>query len=146
MLLPETQIEQLGAQPPLLQLDIQASPGKAVSISERRSEQRTRLITAVLVVPMEGDVPDTSRAFTGIAKDVSEKGIGVVAHHFLMTPDVVICLWSDGEAKLLRAAVRHRKEVSRGWVRFGVEIIRMAEKNEYLELRRFIELMLKAQS
>jgi len=130
-------------QPPELQLDIQANPGRAVCLSERRSEQRTSLITVVLVVPMDGEVPDTSRAFTGIAKDISNKGIGVVAHHFLMAPDVVICLWSDGEPKLLRAAVRHRKEISRGWVRFGVEVIRMAEKNEYLELRRFIGLLLK---
>jgi hypothetical protein len=127
-------------------LDIHANPGKPVYISERRSEQRTSLITSVLVVPMQGDAPDTDRAFTGIAKDISSKGIGVVAHHFLMVPDVVICLWSDGEPTLLRAAVRHRKEVSRGWVRFGVEVIRMAEKNEYLELRRFIEILLKPQS
>jgi hypothetical protein len=142
----ETLPDPFVVQPPQFQLDIQANPGRAVSIVERRSEHRTDLITVVLVVPMDGDAPDTSRAFTGIAKDISSKGIGIVAHHFLMAPEVVICLWSDGEPKLLRAAVRHRKEVSRGWVRFGVEVIRMAEKNEYLELRRFITLLLKAQA
>jgi hypothetical protein len=139
----EAQTEQPVAQPPLFQLEIQAAPGKAVCFSERRSELRASLIAAVLVVPMEGEVPDTARAFTGVAKDISNKGIGVVAHHFLMVPDVVICLWSDGEPTLLRAAVRHRKELSRGWVRFGVEVTRMVEKNEYLELRRFIDLLLK---
>jgi hypothetical protein len=146
MLPPETQAEQPVAQPPLFQLDIQANPGKAVHISERRSEQRTSLITAVLVVPLEDGVPDTARAFTGIAKDISNKGIGIIAHHFLMAAEVVICLWSDGEPKLLRAVVRHHKELNRGWVRFGVEVTRMAERNEYLELRRFIELLVKPQS
>jgi hypothetical protein len=146
MLPPETQAEQPVVQPPLVQLDIQANPGKAVYISERRSEQRTSLVIAALVVPMEGDAPDTDRAFAAIAKDIGGKGIGLVAHHFLMVPEVVICLWSDGEPKLLRAAVRHRRELSRGWVRFGVEVIRIVKKNEHPELCRFVELLLKPQS
>ena len=95
---------------------------------------------------MDGDLPDTSRAFAAIAKDMSNKGIGVIAHHFALVSEVLICLWSDGEPKLLRAAVRHRKELSRGWVLFGVEFSGTVEKNEYPELRHFMELLLKPQS
>jgi hypothetical protein len=95
---------------------------------------------------MDGESPDTSRAFAAIAKDMSSKGVGVIAHHFALVSDVLICLWSDGEPKLLRAAVRHRRELSRGWVRFGVEFTGAVEKNEYPELRHFMELLLKPQS
>jgi hypothetical protein len=101
---------------------------------------------AVIVVPMDGEIPDTSRAFAAIAKDISGKGIGVIAHHFALVSEVLICLWNDGEPKLLRAAVRHRRELSRGWVRFGVEFTGAAAKNEYPELCHFIEILLKPQS
>jgi hypothetical protein len=94
---------------------------------------------------MKGDAPDTDRAFCAIAKDICGKGIGLVAHHFVMVPEVVICLWSDGEPKLLHAAVRHRREISRGWVRFGVEVNRLVKKNEHPELYRFVELLLGPQ-
>ena len=118
MLFPESQAEQSGVQPSLLQLDIHANPVKGVCFSERRLEQRVELVVAALVVPMEGEVPDTARAFTAIAKDISNKGIGLIAHHFRMVPEVLICVWSDGELKLLHAAVRYRKELTRGWIRF----------------------------
>jgi hypothetical protein len=91
---------------------------------------------------MKGDVPDTDRAFSAIAKDICGKGIGLVTHHFLMTTEVVVCLWSEGEPKLLHATVRHRREISRGWVRFGVEVHRLVKKNEHPELYRFVELLL----
>jgi hypothetical protein len=94
---------------------------------------------------MAGDAADTDRAFAAIAKDISGKGIGLVTHHFLMVSEVVVCLWSDGEPKLLLAAVRHRRELSRGWVRFGVEVIRLITRNEHPELYRFVELLLKPQ-
>ena len=124
------------------QLGIQGDPGKTTCVPERRSEQRADLIAAVLVVPIEGGVPDTSRAFLAITKDIGNKGIGLIAHHFLFVPEVLICQWSDGEPKLLRAGVRHRKELSRGWVRFGVEVTRTVEKTEYPELGRFVRLLL----
>jgi hypothetical protein len=91
---------------------------------------------------MEGGAPDTSRAFLAVAKDISAKGIGLIAHHFLFVPEVLLCLWSDGEPKLLRAGIRHRKELNRGWVRFGVEITRTVEKSDYPELLRFVRLLL----
>ena len=91
---------------------------------------------------MDGEFPDTSRAFAAIAKDIRTKALVVIAHHFALVSEVLICLWSDGEPKLLRAAVRHRKELSRGWVRFGVEITRTVEKDEYPELCRFVRLLL----
>jgi hypothetical protein len=146
MLLPESPVEQPVVEPPPIPLDIHPNPRKAVCFSDRRSERRVDLITAALVVPMEGEVPDTARAFTAIAKDISNKGIGLVAHHFLMVPEVLICLGSESEPKLLRAAVRYRKELTRGWVRFGVEIIHVVEKNEYPELHRFVGLLLNPQS
>jgi hypothetical protein len=142
MLFPEPQAEQPVTRPSPFQLGIQADSGKNAYVPERRSEQRANLIAAVLVVPMEGGVPDTSRAFLAISKDASNKGIGLIARHFLFVPEVLICLWRDGEPKLLRAEVRHRKELSRGWVRFGVEVTRTVEKTECLELRRFVALLL----
>lgn len=118
------------------------SPGKAEYVPERRSEPREGLTVAVLVVPMEEGLPDISRAFAAITKDVSNKGIGIIANRFILAPDVLICLWDEGELKLVRAAVRHRKELSRGWVRFGVEVTGTAEKYEYLQLRRFVGSLL----
>jgi hypothetical protein len=100
------------------------------------------MIAAALVVPMDGGAPDTSRAFLALTRDISSKGIGLIAHHFLFVPEVLVCLWKDGEPKLYRAGVRHRKELSRGWVRFGVEITRAVEKTEYPELFRFVKLLL----
>ncbi len=142
MLSSEPQAEQPVAQESVFQLGIQAGPGKATYVSERRSQQRADLIVAVFVVPMEGEFPDISRAFTAITRDLSGKGIGVIAHHFILTPEVLICLGNDGELKLLRAAVRHRKELGRGWVRFGVEVVGTVEKNEYPEVRRFVRSLL----
>ena len=144
MLFPEPQAEQpvTPPSPSPFQLGVQANVGKAACVLERRSEQRASVIEAVLVVPMEGGVPDTSRAFLAITKDIGNIGIGLIAHHFLFVPEVLICLLSDGEPKLLRAGVRHRKELSRGWVRFGVEVTRTVEKTEYPELRRFVGLLL----
>jgi len=146
MLPPETQAEQPVTRPSPFLLGVQGNPGKTTYVPERRSEQRADLIVAAVVIPMDGELPDISRAFAAIAKDISNKGIGVIAHHFALVSEVLICLWSDGEPKLLRAAVRHRKELSRGWVRFGVEFTGTVEKNEYHELRHFIELLLKPQS
>ena len=142
MLFPEPQAKQPVTHPSPFQLDVHASCGKAACFSERRSVQRANQISPVLVIPMDGELPDTSRAFAAITKDTSNKGIGVVAHHFALVSDVLICLWSDGEPTLLRAAVRHRKELSRGWVRFGVEFTGTVEKNEFPELRHFIGLLL----
>ena len=135
---PEQRVTQMSL-PPLVAPD---SSGKANYVSERRSEPRVDLTVAVLVVPMDGDLPDISRAFTAITKDVSNDGIGVIAHRFLLTPEVLIYLWREGELRLLRAAVRHRKELSRGWGRFGVDVTGTLEKNEYPELRRFIGTLL----
>jgi hypothetical protein len=128
--------------PSPFQVGAQANPAKSPYIPERRAEQRNDLVTAVLVVPIDNGVPDTSRAFLAMTKDVCNKGIGLVAHHFLFVPEVLICLWNDGEPKLLRAGIRHRKEISRGWVRFGVEVTRTVEKIEYPELSRFVKLLL----
>ena len=97
---------------------------------------------AVFVAPMDDGAPDVSRTFTAVTKDISSKGIGIIANRFILTPEVLICLWSEGNLKLLRAAVRHRRELSRGWVHFGVEVTGMAEKHEYPQLRRFVESLL----
>lgn len=128
--------------PSPFQLGTQGESEKAACASERRSEPRTDVVTVVLVVPMDGEVPDISRAFAAITRDISGKGVGVVAHHFALVSEVLICLWSDGEPKMLHAAVRHRKEISRGWVRFGVEFTGTVSRNEYPELRKFVELLL----
>ena len=138
---PEPPAEQPQQKPSPFQLGIPATVESA-AVLERRSEQRTDLIVAVLVVPMDGECPDTSRAFAAIAKDASNKGIGIIAHHFALVSEVLVCLLSDGEPKLLRAVVRHRKELSRGWVRFGVEVTGTVEKNEYPELRHFVGVLL----
>ena len=140
MLFPEPHAEQPATQPALVQfpLGVQSNPGKAAYVSERRSEPRADLTVAALVVPMEGGAPDISRAFTAITKDMSSKGIGVIANRFILAPEVLICLWSEGDLRLLRAVVRHRRELSRGWVRFGVEVTGPAEKNEYPQLCRFV--------
>jgi hypothetical protein len=141
MLPTELQAEQHVTRPSPFLLGARPNAEKAACVLERRSEQRANVIEAVVVVPMDGEGPDTSRAFAAIAKDISNKGIGVIAHHFALVSDVLICLWSDGEQNLLRAAVRHRKELSRGWVRFGVEVVGTVEKNEYPDLRRFLALL-----
>jgi hypothetical protein len=136
------QPEQHGTRPSPFQLGAGGQPAASPQGAERRSEPRTEATTVVLVVPMNGEDPDISRAFAAITRDTSGKGIGVVAHHFALVSDVLICLWTEGEPRLVRAAIRHRKEVSRGWIRFGAEIVRTAEKNEYPELRKFIQLLL----
>ncbi len=142
MLFAEPHPEQRAAQASPFQVVTGDNPGAVNVVSERRSEPRVGLNVAALVVPLDGDVPDISRTFAAITRDMSSKGIGVIANRFLVAPDVLICLWNDGELRLLRAAVRHRKEISRGWVRFGVEIIRTTEKNEFLQLRRFLGSLL----
>jgi hypothetical protein len=142
MLFPQPQVAQPAAHPSPFRVGVQAAAGTAAHVPERRSESRTEFFAAALVVPMDGGSPDTSRAFLATTRDISGKGIGLIAHHFLFAPEVLVCLWSGGEPKLLRAAVRHRKEMSRGWVRFGVEVTRAVEKTEYPELFRFVKLLM----
>jgi hypothetical protein len=91
-----------------------------------------------VVVPIHNDSPDISVAFSAIAKDVSTTGIGVIASCSSSTPEVVICLSDKPEVRLFRGLVHHRKELGRGWVRFGVKVTDVLDKSKYLQLTRFV--------
>jgi hypothetical protein len=116
----------------------QKSPGKATSHPERRLEGRADLNVGVLVVPIRGDSPDISQAFTAITKDLSATGVGVIANRSISTSEVILCLSGKSEPQLLRALVRYRKELGLGWVRFGMEITDTLDKSEYPQVGRFV--------
>jgi hypothetical protein len=115
-----------------------AGQKKAASNPERRLEGRTDFSIGIVVVPLHDDSPDISKAFSAITKDISTTGIGVIANHSILTPEVVICLSGKSERRLLRALVRYRKELGLGWVRFGMEVTDVLDKNEYPQLSRFV--------
>jgi hypothetical protein len=82
------------------------------------------------------------RAFAAITKDVSAKGIGVIANRPALTPEVLICFSGKSDAKLLRAVVRYHIKLGLGWLQLGVKVTRIVDKREYPQVSRCVAAML----
>ena len=133
------QVRQSDARQVLGQL---ADQEKAASSQERRLEQRTDTSVGIVVVPIHNDSPDISRAFSAITKNVSTTGIGVIANCSVLPPEVVICVPDKPKTRLFRGLVLHRKELGPGWVRLGVEVTDVLDRNKYPRLTGFLESIL----
>lgn len=81
-------------------------------------------------------------AFTAMTKNVSARGLGVIANRSVLATEVLICLSGKPDAKLLRAAVRHQVKLGLGWFQLGVEVTQVVNKSEYPQVSRFAATLL----
>jgi hypothetical protein len=135
MSFPSTQAIQPNAKKVLGQL---TRHEKSTSKQKCRSEKRNISSIGIVVVPIRNGSPDISAAFSAIAKDVSTTGIGVIASCSVSTPEVVICLSDNLEARLFRGSIHHNKELEQGWVRFGVKVTEVLNNSQYPQVARFV--------
>jgi len=110
-------------------------------LEEHRGEQRTAFNLGVWVVPMDGPAPVIADAFTALAMDVSSEGLAVSTNHSLSTSEVLICLSGNFEAKFLRADVLNCKELGLGWLRIGMKVTEIVEREQYPHLRELNRLV-----
>jgi hypothetical protein len=83
-------------------------------VPERRTESRLGHIRAVAIVPERDGWPLIARAVFGLTGDISQHGLSVYLAQVMpeVYGSVIVALWIDGQAHLIRASVQDVKLIT----------------------------------
>ncbi len=99
--------------------------------NERRSEPRAEFYAKAWAVPLIDGQPDASQVFDIVTKDISSRGMGLVAAAPAPSPDLLICLASQDAGALLRAKVRVTTELEDSSFLLGTQIIEVVKRDSF---------------
>ncbi|MEI8372404.1 MAG: hypothetical protein WCJ35_06160 [Planctomycetota bacterium] len=133
--------KQLEVQRFLARLADQGAMDRVRKLEEHRDEHRSALSAGVWVIPIDGTAALIADALVALAVDVSSKGLAVITNRSISTLEVLIWFSGISEAKFLRATVLNCEEQGLGWIRIGMAVTEIVEKEQYPHLREMNRLV-----
>jgi hypothetical protein len=115
-----------------------STPNRIPLRGESRWELRSNRTMPVLLVPYDDNELSVGELAYALTKNLSGQGLALVLHQPLRAEQVVIGIWSGGEAHFVSAAVRQSIALGGGFWQIGVEAVEMLSTARSPELTRLL--------
>ena len=101
-----------------------------------RDERRVNITFVVLVIPLEKDKIQTTKAFYAVTKDFASTGVSVLADTTREVDEVILAIRWEGEMTYLLAKTMHISPLGGGFQQFGFKFEKIVAPLDYPGLSR----------
>jgi hypothetical protein len=109
-------------------------PGLVVGSETRRLDSRVNLTVVVVILPIENERIEVSRAFTAVTKEFSSAGVAVAIDQLEDLDRAILGFRFEGEMTFIRAKTIHRDPMGGGFFQVGFQLTEIVSPADYPEL------------
>lgn len=120
------------------------TPNRASAPNCARTEDRYNRAIPTLLSPWEGNRVDRSRCAMVLTRDISDRGVGLIAHHPFPAREVVLAYWLSiddaHEPWFFQGTVQRQDAIGGGFWTIGVELAEFMNERRRHEMEPLLPL------
>jgi len=120
------------------------TPNRAAAPDRTRSEDRYNRAIPTLLSPWQDGHVDRSRCAMVLTRDISDRGVGLIANHPFPAREIVLAYWitSDDahEPWFFRGRIERESAIGGGFWSIGVKLVEFMNENQRPEIERLLPL------